>query len=422
MRYTLAVLVMVLLGTMASAQQAGKAASSTLPPLAYVCTMPGDEAVLDDTPGKCPNCGMELVPIRLDSKWWCPVHQANEVSDGPGKCRRDGRDLVQVTLSEFWTCTDKPGEKMLEPGACTSGQPRKIGYEVRAHGDHNPKHGGQFFMGADQWHHVEGAYPSAGLFRVYFYDNFTKPMSAKEFSGSVVILDKANKEIASYPLALAAGGQTMEARIPATSAALPLNAAAKIKFGPKIAEQMFNFPFSAYSKDQAPAATTTSRTPAAAAPKSAAAPAQAAAQPPAKPTPPAPAPADQTPLILDSPLQVPPGLAEALDESKLPNATPGLLTELTARAKNVETLINNGELAQVWLPAMGTKTVALVLDARATSLPERQRTIVSSAASRIVTAAWEIDAAGDLGNREKITDAYGRLSAAVEELKAAYAQ
>ena len=86
----------------------------------------------------------------------------------------------------------------------------------------------------------------------------------------------------------------------------------------------------------------------------------------------------------------------------------------------MQTLVNEGNLAQVWLPATGTKTVALVLDQNARSLPERQRVLISSAVKRVVTAAWELDAYGDLGNKEKITEAYQRLESAVTDLKAAY--
>jgi hypothetical protein len=130
----------------------------------------------------------------------------------------------------------------------------------------------------------------------------------------------------------------------------------------------------------------------------------------------------QAPLILDSPLNIPPGLAEALDESKLPADTNGLLETLTSRAKEVETLVNEGSLAQIWLPAIGTKTVALALDSRSASLPAARRANVQAAVKRVVAAAWQLDAYGDLGNRAKISEAYQRLASAVTDLKAAYAQ
>jgi hypothetical protein len=119
-------------------------------------------------------------------------------------------------------------------------------------------------------------------------------------------------------------------------------------------------------------------------------------------------------------MQLLPAVAEALDESTLPTDTPGLLTELARRAGEVEALVNEGNLSQVWLPAIGTKTVALVLDARATSLPERQRRTIAFAVKRIVTAVWELDAYGDLGNKQKLTEAYARMSTALTDLKAAY--
>src|SRR5260370_32503067 len=42
-----------------------------LPPLSYVCIMAGDQAVLEDKPGKCPNpkCRMPLLPVRLTAAW-----------------------------------------------------------------------------------------------------------------------------------------------------------------------------------------------------------------------------------------------------------------------------------------------------------------------------------------------------------------
>jgi hypothetical protein len=433
--------------TGASAQKAAPAAAQKLPPLSYVCPMPQDAEVVEDKPGKCPKCGMELQPVRLDSKWWCPVHQALEVHDGPGKCRRDGRDLVQVTLAEFWTCADAADKKLLEPGSCGDGTPRKIGYELRAHGDHNPRHGGQFFMASDAWHHLEGTYPENGLFRVFFYDNFTKPLSAKGVAGSVVIRDKNDKEIASAPLAIAKNPTTMEAKIPAADAALPLRATVKMKFTPTMAEQPFDFQFNEYSKDTAPAGTSIgptatprpTTTGAAAPPKPAAtatASASSAPKPPAAassaPAPSTAAAASQesgTTVIAPPPgsdpfageiAPMPPALAAALNEDVLPKDVPGLVAELTNRAGQIDSLVRDGSLSEVWLPAMGTKTVALVLESHAGSLPAAKQAVVHEAVMRVVSAAWEIDGYGDLGNKTKIVEAYDHLKTAVNDLKGAY--
>ena len=308
---------------------------------------------------------------------------------------------------------------MVEPGNCASGQPRKIGYELRANGDHNQRHDGQFFMAEDQWHHVEGVYPAQGLLRLYFYDNFTKPLALQQFTGRVE-RDNAGK-VETVALSPSPDGKTMQARF--AQAATPFKVKAWVKFAKETREQPFDFSFDRLSVDPAAQAPpTTSRAPAATPRAPAATPrAPAAAARPAATPPPPPAPPKQEPRILDPPLTIPPALADALDESKLPTTIPGLLQELSIRTKAVEDLVNEGNLSQVWLPATSTKTVALALDARGSTLPERQRFLVSAAVKRVVTASWELDAYSDLGNKEKITQAYGHLSSAVTDLKAAYA-
>ncbi len=449
----------------AAGQAARTAAAQKLPPLSYVCPMPGDEDVLEDHPGDCPKCKMTLVPVRLDAKYWCPVHQALEVHDAPGKCRRDGRDLVQVTLALSWSCAGAADRKLMEPGTCDDGSARKIGYELRAHGDHNPRHGGQFFMAADAWHHVEGTYPQNGLFKAFFYDNFTKPLPVrgKGITGVVAVRDAKDNEIATAPLTIGRDGTTMEAKLPPAATALPLRVTLKLKFSPQTAEQPFDFQFNELSKDTTVGATvgpTATPRPAAApaAPRPAAAPAVAAAAPaalapprvapppaapapasPAQAAPAAPAPAQPAPASADKNAApefqppaappdlyageiapMPPALAAVLNEEVLPKDINALVAELLNRAGQIETLMKEGNIGEVWLPAMGTKTVALVLEQHSGSLPAAKRALAVSAARRVVTSAWELDGYGDLGNRTKIVEAYDRMATAVADLKAAY--
>jgi hypothetical protein len=64
-----------------------------------------------------------------------------------------------------------------------------------AHFDHNPKHGGFFFMSMDNKHHLEGVLLPPGTFRLYLYDAHTKPLSAEETrkaGGTVQIGDSEN--------------------------------------------------------------------------------------------------------------------------------------------------------------------------------------------------------------------------------------
>jgi hypothetical protein len=297
-------------------------------------------------------------------------------------------------------------------------------------------------MAEDQWHHLEGTYPEPGLFRAYFYDNFTKPLAVAGFSGTVAVLDANGNETASVLLRPGPIANTLEARLQAAS--VPLKAAAKVKFGAGGKEQRFDFAFSDYSQD--PSAVPANTTGTARAGRAQSVSAKASAGSVSAPAIPAPGPAPAAPAGQPSPStavapsaptvaaapasppspfvdlsQTPPALAEALDESRLPPSPSGLVTQLATRSKEIEDLLHQGNLGQVWLPAMAVKTVALALDAKSGVLPAAARATATSAVDRVVTAAWQLDAYGDLGNRAKIDEAYGRLSAAVAQLQSLYA-
>ena len=143
-----------------------------LPPISYTCPMHPE--ILEDKRGICPICKMDLVPIRLDSVWTCATRPLAVIQNGPGRCPIDGTALVQVTAAVSWSCPGG-GQESVSPGTCLDGSPMQKKYASRAHGNHNPQHGGLFFMASDNTHHLEGAYLSSGVFRMYLYDEFTKP-------------------------------------------------------------------------------------------------------------------------------------------------------------------------------------------------------------------------------------------------------
>jgi hypothetical protein len=413
-----------------------------LPPLSYVCPMAADAEVLEDKPGRCRICNMDLVPVRLDTAWSCPNHAA-VIRDKEGKCPIDRRDLLQVVVAKHWECADKTGVFLGDPGKCGDGSARKLIVELRAHGDHNPRHGGQFFMAEDKWHHLEGTYPSAGVFRLFLFDNFTKPVPAKNTQGRVVI-EEGGKEAAAFPLRVSKDGQTLEAQVkPASlpSASSPVTLAAKLKFDAKTPEQRFDFAFVELSREPAVAPTTTSAVPPPSKPGgSAAKPAAATATkrleaspgPSPSPTPstavaPTPPPAEARTPAVDNGLTTQTVTAAALTRAdadqlaqNLPNSSTELLALLALRVQEVETAVKDGQFGYIYIPSLLSKDIALALDGHSGELSDQRRTQAVAAIRRLVLTAWQLDFYGDLGNKEKMMDTYNTFAAAFADIKAAY--
>ena len=106
--------------------------------------------------------------------------------------------------------------------------------------------------------------------------------------------------------------------------------------------------------------------------------------------------------------------------SNLPNSPTELLKMLEQRTQEVNQAIHEGQYGYVYIPTMLSKDIALAIDDHVGDLPEARRAQASSAVRRLVLASWELDLYGDLGNKEKITDAYNSFSAAFADIKAAY--
>lgn len=349
-----------------------------LPPASWSCPMHPD--VVEDAKGICPICKMDLTPVRIDAIWSCPVHSV--VADAkPGKCPICRRELGQVTVAVSWTCPDRPDIDQSDPGKCADGSPMVRKHVPRAHGNHNPQHGGLFFMAPDNWHHLEGTYPEQGVFRLHLYNDYTKPLDpekVKQATGRVVTketFDSATRtanEIAAFPLTLAASGQYLEAKI--DPLAPPAQMTAKITLAPDGPEHRFDFAFPAFSKEP----------------------------------------------VIDTTAAAAAGIDPSQLMFEIPDNPSEVLAQLTERNQQLRGIIERGAFAEVWVPALQSKDLALALDEHAKDLPADRRKVVAPATKRLVIAAWRLDAYGDLGNRDRIVGAYKTFSEAVAELETAF--
>ena len=349
------------------------APAAQLPAISWTCPMHPD--VLESRKGACNICGMDLEPVRLVLVYTCPVHAVIEQSK-PGKCRICSRDLVQKTAALTFTCAGNRDLSQMEPGTCPDGSAMVPRYTQRAHGDHNPKHGGVFFMAPDNWHHLEGAYPAAGRFRVYVYDEFSKPLGreqARKVRGRVVTKEAfdpktgTTRELASTPLVLARNGAFLEARV--EQLPLPAKLTAKITFSPDNKESRFDFAFPAYTRDIPAAAVTTSAV---------------------------------------STASVAPNAPVA------PIAPSSLLTDLKTQRAEIEALLQTGSVGGVYVPALRAKDLALEI--QATQSPANQDAIEASV-KQIVLSAYQLDNYGDLGDAEKAREAFRGMGVAIAQLE-----
>ncbi len=347
-----------------------------LPPVSWTCPMHPE--IVEAQKGICPICQMDLAQVRLRSVWSCPVHSV-VAETAAGKCPICRRELAQMTVALSFTCPETPDINQVDPGKCADGSAMLEKLTPRAHGNHSPQHGGGFFMAADNWHHVEGTYPEEGLFRLFVFDDYTKPLAvdrARQVTGRVVTkstIDEATlteHEAAAYPLQLVENAHYLEARI--DRLAPPAEMTVKLQLTLDGPESRFDFTFPTFTKDPGGVAFTT-------------------------------ADVDPSQLMVE-----------------IPNDPQEVLAMLLTRSEQIHGFIQQGAFGQIYVPALQAKDLALALDVHASALPPSRRSRVAPAVIDVVRSAWMLDSAGDMGNREQVTSAYEAFARAVSKLQSAF--
>jgi ribosomal protein L37AE/L43A len=339
---------------------------------AYVCLEHLDSVALE--PGACAQCGAPRSAASAAAVWRCPRH-AELALEERGECPICTRALVSMTVALVWSCGAHDITR-LEEGACpTCGSALERICLPLPHGDHNPKHGGVFFMAPDLWHHLEGTLPEEGRFRLYLYDDFTRPLAAAGFEGRIRLSSAGehgvvDEQADATPLLPAAGGEYLEARV--EPFALPLELTAWVRLGGR--EERFDFRFGALS------------------------------------TPPG-----------GEPPQDGAAARSSASGPEIPESAAGIVAEILIRDLRLRLLIHEAAWTKLYVPAFEAKELALALEERFPDLSPERRGALSRAVKDIVRGAWLLDSRGDLGDREGALEAYGTFSAGVEALRELFA-
>ncbi|MCE2541912.1 MAG: DUF3347 domain-containing protein [Acidobacteria bacterium] len=291
---------------------------------------------------------------------YCPMYDG-----GSNWVQRDGPVRNPFYGSEMLTC----GVVDAAPGA---------------HMDHTPRNGGIVFMAPDSFHHIEGTYPERGVFRLYATDNYREPVDVSTWAGRVVLeedYDEATDEfieVTAFDLVPSTSGEYLEATVGDLDA--PAEITAKVIFVEDFPEERFDFIFAEYTA--ADAADSRSST-----------------------------------VMTGAPTSVP--LADRI-RPPIPEATGDIVAGITARDQELQELIGRGAFAEIFIPALQAKELALALNDRTENLSMQDQNDVKIAVRHLVRAAWLLDWYGDLGNKQQVSGAYDVFGSAASEISRVY--
>ena len=112
----------------------------------------------------------------------------------------------------------------------------------------------------------------------------------------------------------------------------------------------------------------------------------------------------------------------ALVPLPIPETVPEMLAQLRTRTDQIRAFIDKGSFASIYVPAFQAKDLALALDEHTRELPAEQRRIAAPAITKLVRSAWLLDAFGDIGNKQQISEAYVKFVEAAKDIHASFPQ
>ena len=218
---------MLLVLSLGPAQAPENDARESLP--VYLCLIHPDQQATG--PGRCPTCDRELVLRALVSSYSCLMHPLID-EEREGVCPLCRMKLVRTTREVQWFCPGRADILASTAGLCPDGRPMETRTVAMAHGDHNPRHGGVLFMAPNGYHHLEGTLDEDGRFRLYLYDDFTRPLAVEGFQAR-----------AGYaPLEASADGSSLSVELERSIE--PVAVVLHLRFPDETEEARFDFVFS----------------------------------------------------------------------------------------------------------------------------------------------------------------------------------
>ena len=104
----------------------------------------------------------------------------------------------------------------------------------------------------------------------------------------------------------------------------------------------------------------------------------------------------------------------------IPEATGDIVAGITTRDQELQELIGRGAFAEIFIPALQAKELALALNDRTENLSMREQNDLKIAVRHLVRAAWLLDWYGDLGNKQQVSGAYDVFGSAASEISRVY--